>query len=183
MYTKDKLSTTTIVLHWIVGLFMIYMLASGLVMEDLEADWLFDSHTSIGVLTFVVVVPRLIWRYMKGWPKSVGNYSKFEKISGEIVHWILLGSTFLMPLSGIMMAIGGGHGVEFFAIEIWPGVSDPANPEESLVVYPLIEQLGGKVHFLVGSNFLPIALVLHIAGALKHHVIDKDATLTRMLKN
>lgn len=183
MDTKEKLSTTTIVLHWLVGLFMIYILASGLIMEDLNVDWLFDSHISMGALALVVVVPRLIWRYMQGWPESVGNYSNFEKISGKIVHWILLLATFFMPLSGIMMAIGGGHGLDIFSFQLLPNVADPENPEKSLVIYPMIEQLGGKIHFLLGANLLPIALVLHVAGAVKHHILDKDATLIRMFKN
>lgn len=183
MDTKDKLSTATILLHWVVGVFMIYMLVSGLLMEDLEIDWLFDSHTSIGVLIVLFVVPRLAWRYMNGWPEAVADYSKFEKISGKFVHWVLLIATFLMPLSGSMMAIGGGHGLHIFSLELVASVPETASSDALHVAYPWMEQLGGKIHFLVGANLLPIALILHVLGALKHHIIDKDKTLTRMFFN
>ncbi|WCE31600.1 cytochrome b [Vibrio sp. SCSIO 43137] len=181
MDSKEKLSFITISLHWLVGVLMIYMLVSGLVMDDVEIRWLFDSHTSFGVAIVALVIPRVIWRYANGWPESVGDYSKFEKISGKAVHWLLILATVLMPLSGILMALGGGHGLSFFDYEIIASVENPLNSEEPLVVYPMLESIGGAVHDAVGSTLLPAALLLHIAGALKHHIVDKDKTMTRML--
>ncbi|WP_375749391.1 cytochrome b [Vibrio sp. HN007] len=179
MNTKDKLSLPTVVLHGVVAILMIYMLVSGLIMEDLEQQWFFDSHTSIGAVIALVVVPRVIVRIFEGWPKPVGEYTKLEKNAGKIVHWILIVSTILMPLSGIMMAIGGGHGLSFFAWEIVAAL--PEQSGEVSTVYPLIEEFGDSIHSFVGSNLLPVALILHVAGAIKHHMIDKDRTLVRMM--
>ena len=77
--TKETLSTSTIALHWVVGVLMIFMLVSGLVMEDLELSWLFDTHTSVGVAIVLFVIPRLVLRYLNGWPEPAGHYTKFEK--------------------------------------------------------------------------------------------------------
>ena len=113
MDTKDKLSKVSLVLHWVVGVLMIYMILSGLTMESLEVRWFFDSHTSLGVLIVVVVIPRIIWRYYNGWPEAMGSYSKLEKIAGKVVHWTLLLCTILMPASGMLLAVAGGHGCIF----------------------------------------------------------------------
>jgi len=181
MDSKEKLSFITIALHWLVGLLMMYMLVSGLVMDDLGIRWLFDSHTSLGVAIVALVIPRLIWRYANGWPESVGDYSKFEKISGKAVHWLLILATVLMPLSGIMMSLGGGHGLSFFDYEIIAAVESSIKSEEPIAAYPMVQSIGSTIHDAVGSMLLPAALLLHIAGALKHHIVDKDKTMTRML--
>ncbi|WP_199481732.1 cytochrome b [Vibrio owensii] len=181
MDTKDKLSKVSLVLHWVVGVLMIYMILSGLTMESLEVRWFFDSHTSLGVLIVVVVIPRIIWRYYNGWPEAMGSYSKLEKIAGKVVHWTLLLCTILMPASGMLLAVAGGHGLHIFALEVLPEVYDPNNPDETLVLYPRLQELSIFTHYIIGQFILPAALLLHIAGALKHHFLDKDKTLLRIL--
>ncbi|NOI57450.1 cytochrome b [Vibrio coralliilyticus] len=181
MDTREKLSSITITLHWVVGVLMLYMVMSGLFMEDIGIQWLFDSHTSFGVAILLVVIPRVIWRYSNGWPEHVGDYTQFEKICGKAVHWALLIATLIMPLSGMMMAIGGGHGLHFFSFDLLAATSDPANPGENLVIYPLLDDIGDTIHSFIGETLLPAAIILHIVGALKHHLIDKDRTLLRML--
>ena len=79
------------------------------------------------------------------------------------------------------MSLGGGHGVHFFMFELVAAVPELTNPSESIVMYPLLEEAGETIHAFVGADLLSIALILHIAGALKHHVVDKDRTLLRMV--
>ncbi|MEM7521434.1 MAG: YceI family protein, partial [Pseudomonadota bacterium] len=90
----------------------------------------------------------------------------------EVVHWLLYGALVLVPLSGwISHAAASG-----WAPIWWPlGQNLPLVPKSITV-----EHLGIYVH-LISTKVLIAALVLHIGGALKHHVIDKDATLRRML--
>jgi len=78
------------------------------------------------------------------------------------------------------MTIAGGRGLEVFGLEVIGANIDPANPDKTL---PLLAPLAGVAHQMHGvvSNLVIVALVLHIIGALKHHVIDKDNTLKRML--
>ena len=180
MDTKEKLSSTTIWLHWIVAILMIFMTAAGIYIDNFEAETLFDIHTSLGVLILVAVIPRVIWRYKHGWPVAVGNYTRVEHIGGKVVHWTLILATLLMPLSGILMAVAGGHGLHIFELELLAETPDPANPDEALALSPALAEVGSAIHGLFGK-VLPIAIVLHIVGALKHHLIDKDETLRRML--
>lgn len=180
MDNSRYLSSTTLLLHWIVAVGMIFLTALGIYMEEFHVEQLFDIHISLGVLILLVVVPRLIWRYKNGWPVPAGHYTQMEHLAGKVVHWLLLLATLLMPLSGILMAVAGGYGLHLFGIELVAETPDPNNPEEALALSPALAQLGEAIHGL-GGILLPVAIALHIVGALKHHVVDKDETLRRML--
>lgn len=94
------------------------------------------------------------------------------------VHWVLLISTLLFPLSGLAMSIGGGNGLSVFGLEIVAQSID-AITGDKIPVNEMVAGVGRRVHatllWVVG-----ITLILHIVGAFKHHVIDKDETIKRM---
>jgi len=83
----------------------------------------------------------------------------------------LLFGTLLMPISGILMQLGEGRAIAFFGLELIAA---------SGVENEIIEKIGEVGHGL-GSKLMILAVALHIAAALKHHFIDKDGTMTRML--
>jgi cytochrome b561 len=178
--TANKLSKTSIFLHWLVGITIIGLLALGLYMEQNEAYELYDIHKSIGVLIFSFILARLAWRIKQGWLKPVREYSKVEQTLSALVHYILLIGSVLIPLTGLMMSIGGGHGLDIFAFNLIPENHSLENPTETLPLNETISSLGAGLHSII-SYLLIVALILHIAGALKHHFMDNDATLRRML--
>ena len=175
--TLDRL---TIALHWLVGWSIMGLLALGIYMEENDAYHLYDLHKSLGALIFIVIVIRAWRRVRQGWPKPVNEYTRMEQRLSKITHYVLLIGSVLIPLSGLVMTIAGGRGLEVFGLEVIGANIDPANPDKTL---PLIAPLAGIAHQMHGmvSNLVIVALVLHIIGALKHHVIDKDNTLKRML--
>lgn len=177
--TYQKLSITTVALHWIVAAFMIGLLASGIYMEENEAYGLYDWHKSFGVLLVVFALWRIVWRLMNGWPKFAGNYSAATRFAAHAVHWLLILGTVLMPISGFLMSGLGGHGIPFFGMELMASNPDPANPGKVIALNGDLAKLGHTMHGL-GGNLILAALALHIVGALKHHIIDKDGTLLRM---
>jgi len=85
-----------------------------------------------------------------------------------------------MPISGFMMSALGGHGVDFFGMELVARNPNPMNPQEVIALNGSLAQIGHTLHYLAGYTLIA-AVVLHVIGALKHHVIDKDGTLRRML--
>jgi cytochrome b561 len=176
----EKFSRLTIALHWLVGLTIIAMVAVGLYMTDNDAYNLYPIHKSTGILLFTVVLIRVIWRVINGWPTPVSRYQAWEHNLAKVVHWVLIIGTVLMPISGMMMSGAGGHGLNIYGLELLAVNHDPANPGDVIALNGGAAELGHETHEIVGKIMIG-AILLHIAGALKHHFIDKDGTLRRML--
>ncbi|OAD20956.1 cytochrome b561, partial [Candidatus Thiomargarita nelsonii] len=92
----------------------------------------------------------------------------------------LIIGTVLIPISGFMMSAMGGHGVDLFGLELVAHNANPMNPPEVIPLNASLAQIGHTLHYWAGY-ILIAAVVLHVIGAFKHHIIDKDGTLQRML--
>lgn len=174
-----NLSTTTKILHALVGFCMISLIAVGIYMHETKTFALYDIHKSIGVIVFAFALYRVIVRVKEGWPKPVGNTaSNIQLIAAKVVHWGLIISTVLYPISGMMMSGAGGHGIPLFGIELLASNYDAVTQK----AVPLNETIASIGHELHGSLtwVLILFIVLHVVGALKHHIIDKDETIRRM---
>ncbi|WP_339137081.1 MAG: cytochrome b [Candidatus Electrothrix sp. GW3-4] len=178
--TQSKLGSNTLALHWIVGIMMIMLLAVGVFMEETKAYALYPWHKAFGVLIIFPVILRVVWRIKSGWPPPVREYKKSEKILSKFVHYLLLIGTVILPISGFMMSAMGGHGVEVFGLELVPRNPDPANPMEVVPLNGAVAGIAHELHALAGTSII-IGVILHTVGVLKHHILDKDGTLLRML--
>lgn len=178
--TPEKFSHTSLMLHWLVGITMIALLAIGVYMADNKVYSLYPWHKSFGFLILFFVVARVYWRVKNGWPQAVGQYSRMEISLSKVVHWVLILGTLIMPISGMMLSIMGGHGLAVFDFEIVARNADPENMKKVIAHSKELASLGKTLHHWVGDIMI-IAISLHVLGALKHHIIDKDGTLRRML--
>jgi cytochrome b561 len=88
--------------------------------------------------------------------------------------------TVALPVSGVLMSGAGGHGLAIFGWELLAENIDPNNLEEVIPLNKTLAGLSHEIHEIAG-NVIIVAIVLHLIGALKHHIIDKDGTLRRML--
>ena len=177
--TKSKLSKLTVRLHWVVGITIITLLSVGVYMKEFEAYALYPIHKSFGVLIFLVVLGRVIWRIKKGWPKPASDYKRIEQILSKITHWILIIGTVAMPVSGMILSGVGGFGFGIFGLSIAPENIDAATGEVTPFNTTISEIFGYGAHEVIGYTMIG-AVALHIIGALKHHIVDKDGTLRRM---
>ncbi|MCF6432061.1 cytochrome b/b6 domain-containing protein [Leisingera sp. MMG026] len=137
-----------------------------------RATLLFSLHKTVGVAVFFTALLRILWALSQPKPGLLHPDRKAEALAAEMVHWLLYGSLVAVPLSGwIHHAATTG-----FAPIWWPfGQNLPFVPKSDHAA----DFFGGLHWVLVWT--LAASLGLHIAGALKHHVIDRDATLRRML--
>ncbi|AHD00876.1 cytochrome b/b6 domain-containing protein [Leisingera methylohalidivorans] len=137
-----------------------------------RATLLFSLHKTLGVTVFFTALLRILWALSQPKPGLLHPDRKAEALAAEMVHWLLYGSLVAVPLSGwIHHAATTG-----FAPIWWPfGQSLPFVPKSEVAA-----SFFGGVHWVLVWT-LGASLALHIAGALKHHVIDRDATLHRML--
>ncbi len=178
--SPTRLSPNTLALHWVVAFGVIALLATGLYMEQTGAYALYPWHKSFGVLIALFVVLRVDWRIRNGWPPHVGDHTPVGNLLSKAVHWLLIIGTALMPITGFLMSAMGGHGVAFFGIELVAPNPDPADPQEVVAHNAALAQVTHTLHGW-GGNLLIGAVALHVMGALKHHLIDRDGTLRRML--
>lgn len=180
MDTRARFSHITIALHWTVALSILSLIGFGIYMVQTESWPLFHIHKSVGLLVFVLIIARVVWRIKQGFPEPVGELNKLEHMAALWMHRLLLACTVLMPLTGMLYSGASGNGFGIFSVEIFP-----ANPlrDASGMAVPFNAQLaslGQNLHDALGYTLLAL-IILHIAAALKHHFLNKDRTLNRML--
>ncbi|SFP48513.1 cytochrome b/b6 domain-containing protein [Tranquillimonas alkanivorans] len=167
--------------HWLTALLILTLIPLGLVAHEWPYDTadqlavkarLFSLHKTLGVLAFFVALGRILWALIQPRPHPLHPERRGETLLAEIVHWSLYAAIVVVPLSGWIMHAAS----EGFAPILWPlGQSLPLVPKSTMV-----EAYAGATHW-VFTKVLIAALILHVAGALKHAMVDRDATLARML--
>lgn len=128
-------------------------------------------HKSIGFTLLFIGVFFIIWRLLNLKPKFPNEMARWEVILATATHHSLYLVILLMPLSGVLMSFLGGRGLKWFGLTI------PNLIGENEILAGLFYQSHVWISYVV------IALVLlHVTGALKHHYIDKNNILKRMMK-
>jgi cytochrome b561 len=171
----ERYTRTAIALHWIIALLIFAAFPLGVYMHDLPLSpdklRLYSWHKWIGVTIFLLAVLRISWRSTHRPPPLPAAMLPWEKFAAHSVHYLLYALILVIPLSGWLMS--SAKGVQ----TVWFGVL----PLPDLVSKD--KELGDflkEVHEAL--NFLMFGLVLaHIGAALKHHFIERDDTLVRML--
>lgn len=171
------LSKSEIALHWIAGLGMIILIGVGMYMSRYEVFSLYPTHKSVGTILFAFILVRVVIRLRKGWPENVSEGAMWEHKLAKVIHWVLILGTIAMPLSGMIDAVMAGRGLSVFGLElIGASLNTEGQPQ---AINSALSNFAGSVHGVVGKVLIA-AILLHIAGALKHHILDRDGTLSRM---
>ncbi|MGK7652571.1 cytochrome b/b6 domain-containing protein [Roseovarius sp. B08] len=187
--SPDRYGAVTKTFHWLTALLILSAIPLGLIANDLahavrnpdiatteaeisRAAFLFSLHKTIGVTVFFVALLRILWTIGQTKPGLLNGDKPLEARAAETVHWLLYGSLVAVPLTGwIHHAATTG-----FAPIWWPfGQSLPLVPKDGGLAHTF-----ASLHHIL-NWVLWLSLAAHVAGALKHHVIDRDATLRRML--
>ena len=174
--SSSRYGWVSIFMHWGVALAVFGLFALGLWMVGLDyySTWRKDApelHKSIGLVLLAVMVLRVLWRFISPPPPALASYSRMTRIGATFGHAFLYLSLFAVMIAGYLISTADGVGIPVFGLFEVPalvsGLPDQADT-------------AGEIHL-----YLAWALVifsgLHALAALKHHFIDRDATLTRML--
>ncbi|KZN36692.1 hypothetical protein N474_17335 [Pseudoalteromonas luteoviolacea CPMOR-2] len=174
--TNKTFTLATRTLHWLVGITMLSLIVVGIYMANFEVWALYDIHKSLGVLALLLILPRVMYRLIQGFPTPNNSHKTWEQKLSHLMHWALLIGTALMPISGMLYSGFGGYGVDIFGFSLVSEnlVGDGIEPYNESVF-----MISKTAHWIIGYC-LSAAIVFHVAGALKHHFIDKDDTLNRM---
>lgn len=161
--------------HWIIALAVVGMLFAGFFMGGIEDLTLkikvYGWHKATGVTILTLAVLRILWHIYSKKPPYVASLKPWERMAARFLHFCLYGAMIAMPLSGWMMSSAAGRPVSFFGLFTLP---DLVEKNED------IAGLMNGAHFCL-AWLLIAAIVVHLSAALKHHFIDRDATLKRML--
>jgi cytochrome b561 len=179
---RDRYSTVAIAFHWLIAAAIVIQLSLGWRMGDLEGlgrSLFLNIHKTVGIAILLLTAARLIWRLMNPPPPHGTNLHRLEKLAA---HWVHLGfytALFLLPLTGWAMVSMQRPG----AMKILGGlVGWPAFPGVLLVPSAARDNAADLLdNAHAALVWVMVALLfLHIAGAMKHHFVSKDRTLTRM---
>ena len=172
--TDKRFGLVSIIIHWLMTIAIIGMFGLGVWMVDLDYydAWYHRSlwiHQSIGMLLLFLLLFRLGWRLTNPVPEILGEW--WEKL---IAIWVHRGHYILMAallITGYLITTAYGRGVDIFGWFEFPALLPADKGRETTL---------GFWHMLLAWGFMGY-IGMHAAAALKHHLIDRDITLLRML--
>lgn len=170
-YTK-----TAMLLHWLVALLIIATFFLGLSMVAIPGFSptklkYFSWHKWMGVTVLMLAVLRVLWRATHTPPAKLASIPDWQHKIAEGMHYLLYVLIFAVPISGYLYSYAAGVPVVYLGLWQMPA---PIAPD------PELKATLKTVHYVLTMT-MAAAVVAHALAALKHHFIDRDVTLKRML--
>ncbi|MGK9171639.1 cytochrome b [Yokenella regensburgei] len=174
--SPSRYGAISVALHWLVAVVVYGMFALGLWMVTLSYydGWYHQApeiHKSIGILLMLVLVVRLAWRHLSPPPRPLKSYSRLTRVSAVVAHVALYLLLFGIIFSGYLISTADGKPISVFGLFEVPATLADAGAQADLA---------GDIHLWLAWSVVLLS-VLHGLAAFKHHFIDKDDTLKRML--
>jgi cytochrome b561 len=171
-----RYTTTAIVLHWLMAILIVAAFALGVTMVDIPGLTptklkYFSWHKWLGITVLGLACARLAWRLTHRAPLYPISMPQWQQKAAGALHGLLYLLIFAVPLSGYFYSLSAGVPVVYLGIIPLPVLMD-ADP----ALKPILKQ----VHYALNVTLLA-AFCLHLLAALKHHFIDRDGVLERML--
>lgn len=170
-YTK-----TAMLLHWLIALLIIATFFLGLSMVAIPGFSptklkYFSWHKWMGVTVLMLAVLRVLWRATHTPPAKLASIPDWQHKIAEGMHYLLYILIFAVPISGYLYSYAAGVPVVYLGLWQMPA---PIAPD------PELKATLKTVHYVLTMT-MAAAVVAHALAALKHHFIDRDVTLKRML--
>ncbi len=176
--TDKGYGLVAIALHWLMAITLFSLFGLGLYMVELTYydAWYkgsLDLHKNIGMVLFVVLMLRIVWRLMNQVPKNADKSASIIEI--KAAHYGHLALYFLMTvlmISGYLISTADGRAIDVFGL-----ISIPALPFSIANQ----EDIAGNIHEILAWSLILLSAG-HALAALKHHFINKNNTLIRMIR-
>ena len=178
MNTQDRYGWLTIALHWIAAFGVIAMFATGVQAylageagDRAARGAAMGLHISIGATLFAFFLARVALHYTQARPERPAQ-SKFLNTLSTVVQHTLLAAILIQIVSGPLAVWSGGRDIHAFELFTLPSPF-PARNES-------VHEFSEVLH-TIGRLLILVLLPLHVLGALKHLVLDRDGAFSRML--
>jgi cytochrome b561 len=164
----------SILLHWLAAILIVALFVIGQMWEDAPRDtrvMLRGLHFSIGLIAILIVGSRLVWRFAAadGAPDTAAN-GLFDRLATVVKHLLYLVMLVLI-VTGPLALWTEGRALPFFGLFTLPSPL----PEMKSVSLAL-----ETTHIITTKALVPL-VALHVLGAFKHLIIDRDGVFLRML--
>jgi cytochrome b561 len=175
-FSKKKYGGMAILLHWLIALMIICTFTLGLVMVDIPGLTptklkYFSWHKWSGVTILALACIRLLWRLTHATPPYPAGMPRWQIGAAHLTHFLLYLLIFAVPLSGYFYTLSAGVPVVYLGLFPLPVLIAP---------HPELKAALKLTHYLLNMTLLAF-VCLHVLAALKHHFIDRDEVLKRML--
>jgi cytochrome b561 len=183
MAAQNTYSRTARWLHWAIALMIIFMLIGGKLMGNIPSEnttlkfTVYGWHKTFGMIILALSLIRLFWRLGHKPPPLPSEMKPWEKMAAHGTHIAFYIFMIVMPLIG-----WGITSTSRFPSKIFQVVPLPALPglgdlgEKRAEMHEFFENAHEKLAYLAMA-----LIVLHVGAALKHHYMDKDDVLARMI--
>lgn len=174
--SSKRYGAVSICLHWLVALVVFGLFGLGLWMTGLDyySAWYQSApaiHKGIGILLLIVMALRMFWRLYTPAPPPLSTHGRWTRLGTRLGHGLLYLGLFGVLVSGYLISTAEGRPIDVFGLFQVPA---------TLTSLPRQEDLAGWIHE-ISAWALVVLAGLHTLAALKHHFLDRDATLLRML--
>ena len=172
--TAETYGRVSILLHWLIAAAVLGLFALGLWMVELDYydAWYHrapELHKSIGVLLMGGMLFRLAWRWRNPQPGLTGT--PLQQRLASAMHRMLYGVLFTVLISGYLISTADGRPVDVFGLVELPATLTGLDRQEDIA---------GVIHRALAMAMIGLTAV-HALAAVKHHLVDHDRTLLRML--
>lgn len=181
--TVSRYNNIAISLHWLMALLIVGMLIVGKFMVQLDETSnlrfaLTQWHKTFGILILLLAVLRVLWRLTHRSPAHPESAPAWEHFAANVSHIALYALLFIAPITGWMLVSVSPLNIDTFLFNVvpWPHLpwlTDIIDKESTEARY-------AQFHEWATGGLIAL-LLLHIVAALKHHFIDKDTVMARML--
>jgi len=172
----DRYPPLSKLMHWLVALCVLVTIPVAIVMtrapEGPLQNNLFVLHKALGVLLLILVVLRIVNRFMTGAPAPEPGLARWQHAASSAVHGLLYVLLLAMPAIAWLGMSAFGEGAPFFDLFSLPRLPIAKNEALSEQIFVLHRWLG---------YLLAVLVAMHVGAALQHYVILKDGVLQRML--
>jgi cytochrome b561 len=161
--------------HWLLAVMIVAALLLGWYMADLPFSparvKLFNWHKWLGMTIMLIAALRLLWRLSQPAPALPATMARWELATAHASHAAMYLLFFAVPLIGWARSSAAGFPIVYFGLLRLP---DLVGKDKALAATL------SQAH-AVSAYLLAALIVLHIAAALKHAIVDKDGVMSRMV--
>lgn len=170
-----RYSAVSLTLHWLIAALVIAQVGLVMIADSIDgpgARQYIGLHKAVGLTILVLTLARIGWRLAHPAIPLPSGMARWRRVAARATHVLFYVVLLALPLTGWLASSAASRDISWFGLFDWPLLPIGGGREAAGAFM--------DAHRLVVKG-LYLLIVLHVAGALKHHFVDRDDVLRRML--